>query len=468
MDTVCSVSMVNTIAVMLAQAEPTLLSELWSLLTWQVPHNTAVVLRGVIVLGIACGAIGTFLMLRKRSLVADALSHAALPGVCAGFLIAFWLGMDGRPLWVLLLGATVAGLLGVGAMMALNTIPRIKEDAAIGVVLSVFFAAGVVMLGIIQHLPAAHRAGLHHFIFGQAATMRAGDSNLIALLALLVALCTIVAFKELRLLCFDAAFAQSIGFPRLALDGLLMALITVVTVVGLHAVGALLMVALLIIPAAAARFWSDRLGLMIVIAACIGGLGAYGGTAASALIDDTPTGPAIIIACGVLFAVSMMLAPTRGLVIEAVRRWRLARQIARQHLLRAMYEHGEIVRDAAAPVTIDRLVERRRWSSARVSRLIRRLKRRGEIAERHGGHILTAQGRTAAERIVRTHRLWEHFLTTHADVAPHHVDRAADEIEHVLGEQLVSELERTLWGARAVRSGEGLPQSAHELDGGQS
>jgi manganese/zinc/iron transport system permease protein len=364
----------------LAQIQSTPLIDIWSLLTWQVPHNTAVVLRGVIVLGVACGAIGTFLLLRKRSLVADALSHAALPGVCAGFLIAFWLGMEGRPLWILLIGAAVAGLLGVSSMIALNTIPRIKQDAAIGVVLSVFFAVGVVMLGIIQHLPAAHRAGLHHFIFGQAATMRAADSNLMAALALLVLVTTIVAFKELRLLCFDAAFAQSAGFPRLLLDGLLLTLIVVVTVVGLHAVGALLMVALLIIPAAAARFWTDRLGAMVMIAAVIGGLGAYGGAAASAVLIDLPTGPAIIIACGILFAISMAFAPARGLVIEAMRRWMLARHIARHHVLRAMYEHGEIVGDEFAPVRIQDLLTHRRWSAHQVSRLLQRLQRREEVA----------------------------------------------------------------------------------------
>jgi len=186
---------------MIVRTDPTWLHEVWLLLSWQAAYNTTVVLRGVIVLGIACGAIGTFLLLRKRSLAADALSHAALPGVCAGFLIAFWLGMDGRPLWVLLLAAAAAGLLGVGAMMGLATIPRIRRDAAIGVVLSVFFAAGVVMLGIIQDLPATDRAGLNHFIFGQAATMRAGDSNLIAILALLVLAVSLAAFKELRLLC---------------------------------------------------------------------------------------------------------------------------------------------------------------------------------------------------------------------------------------------------------------------------
>lgn len=443
-----------------------LLDELWSLLTFNVPHNTAVVLRGVTVLGVACGVVGTFLLLRKRSLVADAVSHAALPGVCGGFLLAIWLSVDGRPWWLLLGGAAVAGVAAIGCMQWLISLPRVKEDAAIGVVLSVFFAVGVVMLGVIQNMPVPQRAGLRSFIFGQAATMNASDANAIAIIAALVLMLAIVGFKELRMLCFDAHYAQSLGFARTALDGLLMAMVMTLTVIGLHAVGVLLMVALLIIPAAAARFWTDRLAVMTIIAAGIGGAGAYGGAAASSLLVDLPTGPAIVIACGCLFVLSMALGSSRGLLLEACRRWILKRRVARQHVLRAVYECEELASSLGQPISLDALAARRRWQRTNLHRTLRRLIRRGDIAAADGGYLLTPSGRSAAERVVKSHRLWEHFLTTHADIAPSHVDRAADDIEHVLGEKLVQELEAALAKKhlRLATAHDAVPQSAHELD----
>lgn len=446
-----------------------LISEFWNTLILNVPYNTAVVLRGVSVLGIACGVIGTFLLLRKRSLVADAVSHAALPGVCMGFLLAIWMGIDGRPMWMLLSGAAVAGALGIMCMQWLITLPRVKEDAAIGVVLSVFFAVGVVLLGLIQNMPVSQKAGLSSFIFGQAATMSARDANAILLIATLVLAVAMVSFKELRLLCFDAGYARSIGFPRIVLDGLLMTLVMILTVIGLHAVGVLLMVALLIIPAVAARFWTDRLAVMAIIAAGIGGLGAYSGAAASAVIVNLPTGPAIVMACGGLFAISIALGTSRGLAVSGARHWWLARRIARQHLLRAMYECEELASPGGQPVphpvTIDALLQRRRWARTNLHRTLRRLVRRGDVQLVDGGYTLTSTGRSAAGRVVRSHRLWEHYLTTQADIAPNHVDRAADDIEHVLGEKLVSELEATL-ASRHVSvptKADDIPRSAHRL-----
>lgn len=438
-------------------------ADLWQTISFQGGHNTNVVLRGTIVLGIACGIVGSFLLLRKRALVADALSHAALPGVCLGFLLAVWLGVDGRSLSVLLPAAAVFGLLGVATVHVLSHVPRIKEDAAIGAVLSVFFAGGVVLLSAIQRMALPNKAGLNHFIFGQAATMNAADVNLIAILAVIGVGVALIAFKELRLLCFDAPFARSLGWSTLALDGLLLALITMLTVIGLHAVGAILMVALLIIPAAAARFWTERLGVMAALAAVVGALACLAGSAASAVMPRVPTGPAIVIACGGLFLVSLTAAPKRGVVAAVVRRATLRRTMRRQHLLRAMFEQGEIVGDENAVITFDGLVHRRSWSPSLLRRLIRRGMARGEIQPINGGFALTPRGRDAAARIVRTHRIWEHFLTTQADIAPSHVDRAADDIEHVLSEDLIADLEGELREIGALEPGEFVPRSPHAL-----
>jgi manganese/zinc/iron transport system permease protein len=410
--------------------------------------------------------VGAFLLLRKRSLVADALSHAALPGVCVGFLLSIWLGGEGRSLAVLLPAAGVFGLLGVACVHLLSRLPTVREEAAIGTVLSVFFAGGIVLLGVIQHLAVSNKAGLNHFIFGQAATMLGSDSLVIALLAALALVTCIALFKELRVLCFDSGFAGSMGWNTFALDAVLLGMVTLLTAVGLHAVGAMLMVALLIIPPAAARFWTHRLTAMTMLSGAIGALACFSGAAWSAFASDTPTGPAIVLACGCIFLLSMLFAPRRGVVAALIGRWRLTRIIARQHLLRAIYEQQEITGDFDAPVRLSDVLRRRAWKARRLSSIARRLQRRGEI-ERQGENLsLTPSGQNAAATIVRTHRLWEHFLTTQADIAPSHVDRAADDIEHVLSEELVRELEGDLRSRGALPEGEYVPVSPHVLKAG--
>jgi manganese/zinc/iron transport system permease protein len=435
-------------------------------LTFNGGSNTNTVLRGTTLLGVACGVAGAFLLLRKRSLVADALSHAALPGVCAGFLLATALGGHGRSLAVLLPGAAIFGLIGVLCVHLLTRLRTVHEEAAIGAVLSVFFAGGVVLLSAIQNMTVADKAGLNHFIFGQAATMRAADVNVIAIVSLLSIGGCIALFKELRVLCFDAGFTGSLGWSTFALDALVLTVVTLLTSIGLHAVGAILMVALLIIPPAAARFWTNRLGVMTALSAAIGGASCFIGAAWSAVEPDTPTGPAIVIACGSLFVISMLVAPKRGMLASLVRRWRLRRAIVRQHLLRAMYEQQEIADDFTAAIPISVLHDQRSWTTGTLNRIANRLIRRGELTRINDSLKLTNFGSQAAATIVRTHRMWEHFLTTQADIAPSHVDRAADDIEHVLSAELVDDLERDLIRRGVLASDGGVPTSPHTLKGG--
>jgi manganese/zinc/iron transport system permease protein len=455
-------------ATILGSGERNALEMLTRIVTFRGGHNTNVVLVGTAMLGLACGAVGTFLLLRRRALVADALSHAALPGVCVGFLAAVWLGWESRSLAVLLPSAALFGLAGVLCVHLLTRLPRVQEEAAIGVVLSVFFAIGVVLLGVIQNMNVANKAGLNHFIFGQAATMSAHDATLIAVLGSGALVACTALFKEMRLLCFDTGFAGSLGWNTFALDAALLGLVTTLTAVGLHAVGAILMVALLIIPPAAARFWTDRLTAMTALSAFIGGSACFLGSTWSALDVGgalTPTGPAIVLACGSFFVISMLLAPQRGLIARGIQRWRLARQVSRQHLLRAIYEQQEIAGRFEAPVRETDLLARRAWGAKDIHRIANRLRRRGELVRQGGALQLTREGRDAAETIVRTHRLWEHFLTTQADIAPSHVDRAADDIEHVLSEDLIRDLEDDLHKRGSLAEGGNVPASPHALRG---
>jgi len=420
-------------------------------------YNTRVVVLGTTVLGAAAGVVGTFAYLRRRALVGDALAHATLPGVAAVFLI--W---GTRNLPALLAGAALTGVLGVLAMVALRHVPRIKEDAAIGIVLSVFFGAGMALFSIVQQQRTGREAGLANFIYGKAAALVQQDLSLISAAALLGIAGIALFYKEFRLVCFDPQFAAAAGWPVPAIDLLLMALVVLITVVALQAVGLILIVALLIIPAAAARFWTDRLAVMLALAGLFGALAGWTGATISALAPRLPTGAVIVLCAGILFGLSLLGAPQRGVVAALLRRVSLRRRVALQHLLRALAEQEERAGDGAALPWTD-LLRARAWSAAALRRLLRRAQRAGlvppRLAREGAGQIgvvrLTAAGRVQARRVLRNHRLWELFLIRQAHIAPSHVHRDADEIEHVLSPAIIAELERALAARDAI------PRSPH-------
>jgi manganese/zinc/iron transport system permease protein len=283
------------------------------------------VLMGATLLGALGGLLGTFALLRRQSLLGDALAHAALPGVCIGYLIT-----GSKAPLPLFLGALGAGLLGALLILAVVRWSRIKEDAAIGIVLSVFFGGGIVLLTHIQRLPDGGKSGLDKFLFGQAATLVKEDLQVMALLGAVVVAALALFYKELKLLAFDRAFGASLGLPMKALEVLLTTLLVVVVVVGLQTVGVVLIVAALITPAAAARQWTDQLGVMLVLAALIGAAAGAAGSVASAMVPRLPTGPVIVVVSSAALLVSLLLAPRRGILWGLLRERRVAGRLRRQ------------------------------------------------------------------------------------------------------------------------------------------
>ena len=401
-------------------------------------YNTRLVVGGTAMLGLAAGVVGGFTLLRKRALMGDALSHATFPGIGLAFLIASAAGAAGKSLPVLLVGAAVSGVTGVGVMLLLRRYTRLKEDTVLGVVLGVFFGAGLAVLGVVQQMGTGSAAGLQSFIYGKTASMVPADVVLIGVSGLAVLAVSALLYKEFKLLCFDQAFAAVQGWPVLALDVVLMGLVVVVTVIGLQAVGLILVIALLITPAAAARFWSDRMKWMIVLAGVLGAASAAIGAGLSAVFSRLPSGAIIVIAAAAAFLISMLFGPARGVVPRWLRRRRLERTIGEQHLLRAMYEMSSPDDPAVAVAELRR---RRSWSSRRLRRHVRHAEADGLILAGGPTLRLTDAGLRHAARVTRNHRLWETYLIAHADIAPSHVDRDADLIEHVLGPEMIDELE---------------------------
>ena len=417
-------------------------SELWTIATFRGGFNATLVIAGTSLLGLAAGVIGVFALLRKRSLVADALAHATLPGVALAFLVSAALGGDGRSLPALLAGAAATGALGVACVQALLRYTRLHEDAAIGIVLSVFFGAGVVGLSYIQANASAGSAGLTGLIFGQAATMRPSDVALMGVVATVGVLGALLLLKEFTLVCFNDDFARVQGWPVSLIDGLMMALVVLATVAGLQAVGLILVVALLIVPPVAARFWTERVWVLVALAGLIGALSGYLGAVASAALPRKPAGAVIVLAAGAIFAISLLAAPRRGVIASAWRRARLRLRIAGEHLLEAAHDRGV---DVIEPGEIAAVARERGWPRAARIFVAWSLVRRGDARrERRGALRLTPRGIDRGRRVARNHALWEQYLVSYADVAPSHVDWSVDQVEHVLSEELVAELESRL------------------------
>lgn len=290
------------------------LSALFSDYTFQV------VALGAALLGLMSGVLGCFTVLQKQSLLGDGVSHAALPGVVAAFMLT-----GTRSTEALLMGAFVTGLVAVFSITAIVRNSRIKFDAALALVLSVFFGIGTVLLTYVQKTPNASQAGLKNFIFGQAASMLARDVVIMGLLAVVILIVIILFWKEMKLTAFDRDYAEIMGFRPDRMNALLSLLLVMGIVVGLQTVGVILMSSLLIAPAVAARQWTSRLGPMAALSAVFGIIAGIAGTATSSLIPRMPTGPVIILYMSAIVVASVLFAPSRGIVSRIMQRRALRR-----------------------------------------------------------------------------------------------------------------------------------------------
>ncbi|MGD9308760.1 MAG: iron chelate uptake ABC transporter family permease subunit [Desulfosarcina sp.] len=436
------------------------LAELMRVFTFQ-DYNTRVVVAGTTLLGLAAGLIGTFLVLRKRALLSDTLSHATLPGIALAFIVMTLITGDGKQLPALIAGAAIFSVIGTLSVMVIQRFSRLKDDAALGIVLSVYFGLGIALMGIATRMDAGNAAGLSSFIYGKTASMLFSDALLIAVTALVAAVTSILFFKEFSLVCFDADYGSTQGWPVGRLDFLMMALVVLVTVIGLQAVGLILVVALLIIPAAAARFWTYRLRTMLWLSGLFGALSGFLGSGVSALMANLPAGAVIVLSASLFFLVSLIFGSSRGLLRLLIDRLHLNRKIMNENLLRDLHEWREAVpADTTDDPDVEQLLARRAWATGSLRRTVKRLQRLQMLSPSSGqGLHLTNAGWQAAQEVVRRHRLWETYLITHADVAPGVVDLSADRIEHVLDPDLIRQLEKAL----ADETGRALPSSPHDL-----
>ncbi|MBO6782386.1 MAG: metal ABC transporter permease [Alphaproteobacteria bacterium] len=396
-----------------------MLETLIEALTFRAGYNAALVAVGTTLLGIAAGSTGTFIFLRRRALISDAVAHATLPGVGLAFIALVALGGDGRNLPALVAGSAVSAWVGLLVVQWITRQTRLAEDAAIGAVLSVFFGLGIVLLTVIQNMSSGRQAGLEDFLLGAPAGMLLQDAIFVAVAGLVVLALVIALRRPMTLVAFDPAFATSVGISVHRTDLVMMALAMAITVVGLKLVGLILIVALLIIPPAAARFWSDKARNVVWIAGVVGGVSGFLGAGLSASAPAIPTGPIIVLVCFCLFAMSMAFAPRRGVIAALARQRQFRQRVRRRQGLLALAREEEILDPATLAL----------------------LRREGLI--RTDG-VATDAGRAQAARARRDERRWEVARATHQDEAA--VDRhdLLRPIEEVLTRDEIAEIDARL------------------------
>lgn len=356
-------------------------------------YTMRTVALGCAMLGIIAGALGSFAVLRRQSLMGDAVSHAALPGLVAAFLLT-----GSKSPLTLMIGAAAAGWIAMLAVIGVEKNTRIKYDAALGVSLSVFFGLGMVLLTYAQKTPDAAQAGLSKFLFGQAASMMMSDVKLLALLGVFSLVALALLWKEFKILSFDSDFAASAGFPVRRIDVVLTTLIVIAIVIGLQTVGVVLMSAMIVAPAAAARQWTDKLGTMVFLAAAFGAIAGIFGAAVSGSAPNIPAGPAIVLSAMAIVVISLFFAGNRGLLWNTLRLVQNRRLVKLEGVLESIlllaenHEHLDHPHERDAILAIAR-------SRGATERTLVELENKGWICVDHSGLVcLTQNGISEAKR----------------------------------------------------------------------
>lgn len=393
------------------------------------------------ILGVVSGVLGCFAVLRHESLMGDALSHAALPGVGIAFLVA------GRELGALLIGAGIASWLGVRFIQSILDTTRIKQDTAMGIVLAAWFAAGIALLAYIQAIPDASQAGLDTFIFGQAAAMVESDVRLITIVGIFSFIVLGLFWKEFKLVTFDVEFAGANGFRVGLINVILSTLIVVAIVLGLQLAGVILMVGMLIAPGIAARQWTQKLDQMVILSAVFGAFAGGTGAILSAVDADIPTGPMIIVVAFILVTLSIAFAPQRGLVWTWLRRRGDRQRFAAQTVLRDLYKYAQSHGSASYPVP-SKFVQN--VGGSHVSIGLRQLETLGFVKQVNDTWVLTSLGAERAQTDAHNQQLWDTYREFSDELhLPLIMEDRQKDIRDVLPEPAIEKLERKLKGAMA-------------------
>lgn len=416
--------------------------------------NALWVLTGSILLGMSASVIGGFAFLRKRSLIGDALAHAALPGVMMAFLL-----FQTRDPLVMFLGAVASSFIGFFLIDWLPKNTKIKPDAALAITLSFFFALGLMLLSYIQGMNVDNKSGLDKILFGQAAAMTESDIKLLSYVAIFILITVALFFQKLRLIALNRTYAKTLGVAVARYELLLALLIVMSVVVGLQLVGVVLMAAVLLTPIAAARFWSNQLSHILFLSAAIGALSAIISTQISYLAPAMPTGPWMVVSLSVLFIISLFFAPQKGLIKRYLDHQKLRQRVAEENILRTLYKLVERKNFAQKDFNMSDIQALRSVPSDDLQKTLKLLCKKHLIESSARGFCLTVSGLELATQLTRRHRLWENYLNEQAELTPEQVHKQAERIEHILTDSQEEQLKQELANADLDPHGNPIPSS---------
>ncbi len=401
--------------------------------------NVRWVVLGIMAMCAGSALVGVFAFLRKKALVGDAVSHAILPGICLSFLVT-----ESKATWALLPGAFLTGWFSLIAIDYLTQHTKLKSDSAIALVLSVFYGVGILLLTMIQNMELAQQSGLDKFLFGKAAAMVYEDVVVLIGLSLLIIVVIFSLYRPFRLMTFNPDYAQSLGYPIRLLEGLISGLTVLSVAIGVQAVGVVLMAALLITPAAAARYWTNRLSVMLILAAVFGSFSGLMGTFISYTYPRMPTGPWVVTVLSVIAILSVLLGRKKGVIAHQRKLYRNRRKMLEENLLKCLYHLGELDSDWQKKRTWTEITQKRLFTKRQFQSAWKTLHRKKLLIADREGLALTKEGEKVGRRVTKIHRLWELYLTKHLHLASDHVHEDAEAIEHIITPELEKELELQL------------------------
>ena len=396
----------------------------------------AKVMLGVAIIGAISGVVGTFSFLRKKTLIADAVSHSVLPGVCIGFMFA-----GTKDPISLMLGALLVGWFSVWFIDYISRATKLSEDTAIALVSTLFFAIGSVLLSVLSKSQNAEQSGLKNFLFGKAATMTTFDIQVFSFVSLVIIGVVVLFYKPFQLVSFNTDFARSIGVKVKTIEFLLSTLTVLTVAIGIQAVGVVLMSALLIAPAASARYWTNKLNVMLVLAAIFGMLSGMLGVMFSTMKDNMPTGPWIVFALFIFTLLTLLFAPKKGWFSIQKRNRANGRLIAEENILKIIYQLKE---NGKQEISFKEFLEKRSMDTNLLENTIKHLINSKLINSENHLFSLSEAGEIEAARIVRSHRLWELYLTKRMNFKDDHIHGTAETIEHLITPEIEKELLKEL------------------------
>lgn len=392
------------------------------------------VLMGTILLGFTCGIVGVLVVLNKKALIVDAVSHSILPGICIGFMLS---GVK-NPLY-LILGGMVAGAISVFLVDWISSKTRIKKDAAIATTLAFMFSIGVILLSVIQNSGNSNQSGLSDFLFGKAATIVRDDLYVFGALSGLVLIVLPVFYQHFKISLFDQNYAHTIGIKQKHIQILISSLIIISTSIGIQTVGIVLMSALIITPASSAFFWTNNFKKSIILSGVFAVASSIVGVFISYLSPDMPTGPWIIVALSSIALFSAFFSK-KGLITKKIKTRRNGQKMLSDNILKALYRIGEKNNTMTQGRSVEEIQNFRSVDPQELKEGLRILKKKKWVIQAGHLNMLSETGVSEAKRIIRIHRLWELYMEKFMQIQSDHVHESAESIEHIMTPELEKEL----------------------------